>query len=215
MSGRLDSGCTRVAVLPPQPLRRRLPDLLQGHRARPEPQAGAAPAAERPAGQPLEPQGPRPGGRRHARVEGPVRRGRPVRRRSRGAPREGPGRPAARLLARRPAREGRAGGGAGGPARAAQLRRRAGAPEPIPRSTGGASRRWAATARARDAPASCATSSGWSASTTSACGSRAGSCARTGAGSCRRRPCCCRAERFLGALEAAAANGVLAGDPVE
>ena len=48
------------------------------------------------------------------------------------------------------------------------------------------------------------------------CGSPAGSCGRTGAGSSRRRPCCCRRERFLGALASAAERGVLAsGDPVE
>ena len=36
----------RVAVLPPQPLRRRVPDLLEGDGARPQPPGGAAAAAE-------------------------------------------------------------------------------------------------------------------------------------------------------------------------
>ena len=103
----LDSELPRVAVLPPQPLRRRLPDLLQGHGARPEPQAGAAPAPERAARQRSSPK------RRARRRSGtrvstrPVRRGRAVRGRARGAAREGSRRPPARRLARRPAREGR------------------------------------------------------------------------------------------------------------
>ena len=78
----------RVALLPPQPLRRRMPDLLEGHGARPEPQAGAAPAAAARRTRARE-RSARPPARRHARVARPVRGGRALRGRPRGAAREG------------------------------------------------------------------------------------------------------------------------------